>query len=230
MGSEITSLDYLGLSAILFTIGAAGVLIRKNPIVIFMCVELMLNAVNLTFIAFSSYFNRYEGQVFAFFVMTVAAAEVAVGLGIIVAIFRRRHSVQQAPALSFHGPARDAPVAVRADPLSMTMVLVVTGVGFLIHLYSIGYMEHDERYARYFTFLNLFTFAMLILVMANNYLLMFVGWEGVGLCSYLLIGFWFEKPSAAFAGKKAFLVNRVGDWGFIVGLLMIFGTFGTLTY
>src|SRR5207248_5187185 len=136
----------------------------------------------------------------------------------------------QDQALTFRAPALQVPVAVRADPLSLTMVLVVTGVGFLIHLYSIGYMEHDERYARYFTFLNLFTFAMLILVMANNYLLMFVGWEGVGLCSYLLIGFWFEKHSAAFAGKKAFLVNRVGDFGFILGLLAIFATFGTLTY
>src|SRR5207248_3120322 len=136
----------------------------------------------------------------------------------------------QDQALTFRAPALQVPVAVRADPLSLTMVLVVTGVGFLIHLYSIGYMEHDERYARYFTFLNLFTFAMLILVMANNYLLMFVGWEGVGLCSYLLIGFWCEKPSAASAGKKAFLVNRVGDFGFILGVLAIFAAFGTLTY
>src|SRR5262249_4403849 len=136
----------------------------------------------------------------------------------------------QDPVFAGRHPALDVPVAVRADPLSLTMVLVVTGVGFLIHLYSIGYMAHDPLFGRYFTFLNLFTFAMLILVMANNYLLMFVGWEGVGLCSYLLIGFWFEKPVAASAGKKAFLVNRVGDFGFILGLLMIFGTFGTLTY
>src|SRR5205085_7608033 len=134
------------------------------------------------------------------------------------------------PALSFHGPALQVPVAVRADPLSMTMVLVVTGVGFLIHLYSIGYMADDERYARYFTFLNLFTFAMLILVMANNYLLMFVGWEGVGLCSFLLIGYYFERPSAAAASKKAFLVNRVGDWGFILGMIALFATCGTLTF
>src|SRR5438876_11739279 len=93
MGSEITSLDYLGLSAILFTIGVVGVLIRKNPIVIFMCIELMLNAVNLVFIAFSRIYGQSDGQIFAFFVMTVAAAEVAVGLGIIVAIFRQRHSI-----------------------------------------------------------------------------------------------------------------------------------------
>ena len=100
---HVTSVHYLGLSAILFTIGASGVLIRKNPIVIFMCIELMLNAVNLTFITFSSFFNRYEGQVFAFFVMTVAAAEVAVGLGIIVAIFRRRHSVDVDEVNILHG-------------------------------------------------------------------------------------------------------------------------------
>jgi NADH-quinone oxidoreductase subunit L len=114
------------------------------------------------------------------------------------------------------------PFAVRIDPLSVTMMLVVTGVGSLIHLFSIGYMADDERYGRYFTYLNLFTFAMLILVLANNYVLMFVGWEGVGLCSYLLIGFWFERVSAAQAGKKAFLVNRVGDFGFILGLFALF--------
>src|SRR5216683_1406251 len=118
-----------------------------------------------------------------------------------------------------------APVALRIDPLSVTMMLVITGVGFLIHVYSVGYMAEDRLFARYFTWLNLFTFTMLLLVMANNYLLMFVGWEGVGLCSFLLIGFFFEKESAAAAGKKAFLVNRVGDWGFLVGLLLMFWTF-----
>jgi NADH-quinone oxidoreductase subunit L len=113
------------------------------------------------------------------------------------------------------------------DPLSTVMVLVVTGVGFLIHLYSVGYMAHDKGYTRYFAYLNLFTFAMLILVLASNMVLMFVGWEGVGLCSYLLIGFWFEKPSAAAAGKKAFIVNRIGDMGFILGLLFIFVAIGS---
>src|SRR5260370_30796048 len=91
-------------------------------------------------------------------------------------------------------------------------------------------MAEDRLFARYFTWLNLFTFTMLLLVMANNYLLMFVGWEGVGLCSFLLIGFFFEKESAASAGKKAFLVNRVGDWGFLLGLMLLFWTFGTLDY
>ena len=107
------------------------------------------------------------------------------------------------------------------DPLSSVMVLVVTGVGFLIHVYSIGYMGHEGGYYRFFGYLNLFMFAMLTLVLANNYLLLFVGWEGVGLCSYLLIGFWFRKQSASDAGKKAFLVNRVGDFGFTLALLLI---------
>ena len=107
------------------------------------------------------------------------------------------------------------------DPLTAVMVLVVTGVGFLIHLYSVGYMARDRSYARYFALLNLFTFAMLLLVMASNMVLLFVGWEGVGLCSYLLIGFWFEKPSAAAAGQKAFIVNRIGDAGFLLGLLFL---------
>jgi NADH-quinone oxidoreductase subunit L len=120
------------------------------------------------------------------------------------------------------------PAALLIDPLSVTMMLVVTGVGFLIHVYSVGYMADDERFARYFTYLNLFTFTMLILVMANNYLFMFVGWEGVGLCSFLLIGFFFEKETAAAAGKKAFLVNRVGDWGFLLGMMLLFWTFRSI--
>jgi len=116
------------------------------------------------------------------------------------------------------------------DPLSAVMILVVTGVGFLIHIYSIGYMHDDPGYGRYFTYLNLFIFSMLTLVLADNYLLMFVGWEGVGLCSYLLIGFWFEKKSAADAGKKAFIVNRIGDFGFLLGLFIIFWNVGSLDF
>jgi NADH-quinone oxidoreductase subunit L len=120
-----------------------------------------------------------------------------------------------------------ADLSFQFDPLAAVMALVVTGVGFLIHVYSVGYMAHDKGYARYFAYLNLFTFAMLILVMASNMVLMFVGWEGVGLCSYLLIGFWFEKHSAANAGKKAFIVNRIGDAGFILGILFIIMTVGS---
>ncbi len=112
--------------------------------------------------------------------------------------------------------------SLQLDPLSVVMAMVVSGVGFIIHVYSVGYMAKDEGYTRYFTYLNLFTFAMLILVMASNLVLMFVGWEGVGLCSYLLIGFWFEKHSAANAGKKAFIVNRIGDAGFLLGIMFIF--------
>jgi NADH-quinone oxidoreductase subunit L len=114
------------------------------------------------------------------------------------------------------------------DPLSITMVLFVTGVGALIHLYSIGYMHGQERFTRFFTFLNMFAFSMLVLVLAGNYLLLFLGWEGVGLCSYLLVSFWFEKPSAARAGKKAFVTNRVGDWGFMLAMFLIFARLGTL--
>src|SRR5574340_1120699 len=113
------------------------------------------------------------------------------------------------------------------DPLSGVMILVVTGIGFLIHVYSVGYMAHDNGYYRFFGYLNLFVFFMLMLVLANNYTLLFVGWEGVGLCSYLLIGFYYHKKSAADAGKKAFIVNRVGDAGFIIGMLLTFAVFGT---
>ncbi len=116
------------------------------------------------------------------------------------------------------------------DPLSSVMILVVTGVGFLIHVYSVGYMAHDGGYYRFFGYLNLFVFFMLMLVLANNYALMFVGWEGVGLCSYLLIGFYFHKKSAADAGKKAFVVNRIGDAGFIIGMLLMFATVGTVRF
>jgi NADH-quinone oxidoreductase subunit L len=116
------------------------------------------------------------------------------------------------------------------DPLSSVMILVVTGVGFLIHVYSTGYMAHDNGYYRFFGYLNLFVFFMLMLVLANNYMLLFVGWEGVGLCSYLLIGFYFQKKSAGDAGKKAFIVNRVGDAGFIIGMLLMMSVLGTLRF
>ena len=116
------------------------------------------------------------------------------------------------------------------DQLSLTMLLVVTGVGFLIHVYSIGYMWEDESFWRFFSYLNLFMFFMLTLVLAGNYLLMFIGWEGVGLASYLLIGFWFTKDSAAAAGKKAFIVNRIGDFGFLIGLFLMIQHFGSLDF
>ncbi|HUO65866.1 MAG TPA: NADH-quinone oxidoreductase subunit L [Terriglobales bacterium] len=121
-------------------------------------------------------------------------------------------------------------VAVQVDQLTAVMLLVVTGVGFLIHLYSAGYMRDDPGYARFFTYLNLFVFSMVMLVLAGDFLLLYVFWEAVGLCSYLLIGFWYEKQSASDAGKKAFIVNRVGDFGFGLGIMLIWTTFGTLSY
>jgi len=117
-----------------------------------------------------------------------------------------------------------ASVSFKVDRLSLLMTLVVTGVGSLIHLYSVGYMAHDKGFARYFTYLNLFLFAMLVLILGANLPLLFVGWEGVGICSYLLIGFWFEDPEKAAAGKKAFLVNRIGDLGFLLGMFLIYST------
>ena len=124
------------------------------------------------------------------------------------------------------------PWGFRLDPLSGMMLLVVTGIGTLIHVYSTAYMADEPRagVARFFCYLNLFCFFMLMLVLGNNFLVMFVGWEGVGLCSYLLIGYWYEKKSAADAGKKAFITNRIGDWGFILGVFLIFYTFGTLDF
>ncbi|HUG02000.1 MAG TPA: NADH-quinone oxidoreductase subunit L, partial [Longimicrobiales bacterium] len=129
-------------------------------------------------------------------------------------------------------PAGDLSVdaALQLDQLSLLMTLVVTGVGFLIHVYSVGYMGEDPGYARYFAYLNLFVFFMLVLVLGSSFALMFVGWEGVGLCSYLLIGFWFRDREKADAGKKAFIVNRIGDFGFLVAMFLIYARVGTLDY
>ena len=324
-GQRATSMptlnDYLVLSAVLFTIGTAGVFLRRNLITILLSIEIMLNAVNLTFVAFGRALGIADGQIIVFFVMTVAAAEAAVGLAIVIALFRhreslnpdrsrlngeafgRRHEEHEAPIrlsrvfvsswlhslmllliplLPFVGfllnaglgrrlgksrgrrhrlrrrcsprsrcrlavgvavgraaagsrgrsrrrssrgspPASSGRFTLRLDPLSALMILVVTGIGSLIHIYSTAYMheERDPEYARYFSYLNLFAAFMLVLVLGANFLVMFVGWEGVGLCSYLLIGFWYQKKSAADAGKKAFIVNRIGDFGFILGVLLI---------
>jgi len=116
------------------------------------------------------------------------------------------------------------------DQLSALMLLIITGVGFLIHLYSVGYMHDDEGFGKFFSYLNLFVFFMLLLVMGSNYLIMFIGWEGVGLCSYLLIGFWYTNPSYADAAKKAFIMNRIGDLGFLIGIFLIFATFKSISY
>ncbi|HJV90175.1 MAG TPA: proton-conducting transporter membrane subunit, partial [Holophagaceae bacterium] len=121
------------------------------------------------------------------------------------------------------------PFGFTVDPLSGTMMLVITGIGLLIHLYSVGYMHEEEGYYRYFAYLNLFVFFMLLLVLGDSLVLMFVGWEGVGLCSYLLIGYYFETDFAPAAGLKAFLTNRVGDLGVAIGMMALFAAFGTLT-
>jgi NADH-quinone oxidoreductase subunit L len=143
---------------------------------------------------------------------------------------------------SFHGPVivrlfdfiqsgkLVIPFAFQVDALSALFLLIITGVGFLIHVYSTSYMHHDEGMVKYFAFLNLFVFSMLLLVLGANYLIMFIGWEGVGLCSYLLIGFWFKNRDYTNAAKKAFVMNRIGDLGFLVGMLLILFTYGTLSY
>src|SRR3954465_13260531 len=122
------------------------------------------------------------------------------------------------------------PVAFLLGPLAAVMLFIVPFVGFLIPAYSVGYMGHEEGYRRYFAYLNLFMSAMLMLVLGNNYLVMFVGWEGGGLCSYLLIGFYYAQPFPPYAGKKAFIVNRIGDFAFLVGMFALFANFKSLTY
>lgn len=122
------------------------------------------------------------------------------------------------------------PFEFLVDPLSTLFLLIITGIGFLIHVYSIGYMHEDEGFSRFFTYLNLFVFFMLLLVLGNNYLIMFVGWEGVGLCSYLLIGFWFKNTAYNNAARKAFVINRIGDLGFLLGIILIFVTFGSISF
>jgi NADH-quinone oxidoreductase subunit L len=122
------------------------------------------------------------------------------------------------------------PFSFLIDPLSAIMLLIVTGIGFLIHIYSTGYMHSDAGFAKFFSYLNLFIFFMLLLVLGSNYVVMFIGWEGVGLCSYLLIGFWFSNPTYASAAKKAFVMNRIGDLGFLLGVFLIFTTFGSVEF
>ena len=166
----------------------------------------------------------------------IACAAIIASFGVSVAsawsVISSHHAIEQT---AFHWIASgdlSIPFSFRLDNLSALMILVVTGIGSLIHIYSTAYMheEPDSEYARYFSYLNLFAAFMLVLVLGASLPVMFVGWEGVGLCSYLLIGFWFKKPSAADAGKKAFIVNRIGDFGFILAMLLLFATFGTLDF
>jgi NADH-quinone oxidoreductase subunit L len=164
----------------------------------------------------------------------VAVPAVGLAFGVALAAFGRvwrGHETFAGPLFEWivAGSFR-APVTLQLDQLSAVMLLVVTGVGFLIHVYSIGYMHEDPDYPRFFAYLNLFVFSMVMLVLAGNFLLLYVFWEAVGLCSYLLIGFWYTKESAANAGKKAFIVNRVGDCGFALGIMLLWTTVGTLEY
>ncbi|PYS54788.1 MAG: NADH-quinone oxidoreductase subunit L [Acidobacteria bacterium] len=182
--------------------------------------------------------NGFVGKRLPKNVVAVAAAgsvgiSFLISLGLFIAMLRR--PATDLPILKdyftwIQAGAFQAQFGLMLDHLSGLMILIVTGIGFLIHVYSIGYMSHEEGFYRYFAYLNLFVFFMLTLVLANNYLLMFVGWEGVGLCSYLLIGFWFSRKAAADAGKKAFIVNRIGDFGFILAVMLIYWTFDRVDF
>jgi len=161
----------------------------------------------------------------------MSTASWVLSMYVFVEVLRHPHEAFEWDAFTWIASgALDTTWGFYVDPLAAVMLLVVSTIGMLVHYYSIGYMKGDEGYYRFFAYLNLFMFAMFILVMANNYLLMFLAWEGVGLCSYLLIGFWFRKKSASQAGKKAFLVNRVGDFGFTLGMLLMFLTFGSVQF
>src|SRR6185437_3328993 len=141
-----------------------------------------------------------------------------------------RHGVELKLFDFFHVGALKVDFGLLYDPLSAVFVLLITGVGFLIHVYAVGYMAHDSGRRRFFGYFNLFVAAMLLLVLGNNYLMLYVGWEGVGLASYLLISFWYDRPSAATAGKKAFIMNRVGDVGLLLAMFMMVATFGSLNF
>src|SRR5512133_4294985 len=174
--------------------------------------------------------RRFTRQISAGVALTFCGAAFAMALWVV-----SRFSGLNVPYVETLAPwmrAGDLSVdfAFYLDQLSLVMLLVVTGVGFLIHIYSVGYMWDDPGYYRFFSYLNLFMFFMLTLVLANSYLMMFIGWEGVGLASYLLIGFWFIRDSAAAAGKKAFIVNRIGDFGFLIALFLLIKHFGSLTF
>ncbi len=179
---------------------------------------------------FLHFFGRRIGEPYAGWIASATIGSSFV-IGLIAAVpFLRGEAHAETVYLFDWIPALGAHAELLWDPLSALMVLVVSGVGTLIHVYSIGYMHGDERFGRFFTYMNLFATSMLTLVLANNFAVLFLGWELVGLCSYLLISFWFTRPAAAAAGKKAFIVNRIGDFGFMIALMLVFTTFGTLSY
>jgi len=166
---------------------------------------------------------------------TIASLSILASFVVSVLVFMElQHSAQKENVVNvfswFNSGTLKIPFEFLVDPLSTVFLLIITGIGFLIHVYSVGYMHDDEGFSRFFTYLNLFVFFMLLLVLGNNYLITFVGWEGVGLCSYLLIGFWFKNTAYNDAAKKAFIMNRIGDLGFLLGIILIFVTYGTISY
>lgn len=176
------------------------------------------------------FFGRYLGEPRSGWLASLAvAASFVIGFVAAYPFFGGGHEAEIIRLWDWM-PAIGASLEIQWDPLAALMTLVVTGVGTLIHIFAIGYMHGDERFHRFFTYLNLFIASMLTLVLAGNYGMLFLGWELVGLCSYLLVGFWYQRPTAAAAAKKAFVVNRIGDFGFMIALMLIFTSFGTLAY
>jgi NADH-quinone oxidoreductase subunit L len=198
-----------------------------------MTVEFPALALILLFPAFGVVFNLFLGPRYGRGAVNVVGPGVMLAaFGVATWAFLTLLRMPPGSALSVHlwgwieAGRFHSELGLRLDALSGVMVMIVTGVGALIHLYSVGYMAHDEDFARFFTYMNLFAFSMLILILANNLLMMFVGWEGVGLCSYLLIAFWYTNPQYAYNGRKAFVVNRIGDAGFLLGMFTIVATLG----
>ena len=198
-----------------------------------MTVEFPALALILMFPALGVVFNLFFGARWGRAAVNVVGPGVMfAAFGVATWAFVKLLAMPAGSALAVHlwgwieGGPFHAEFAVRLDALSGVMVMIVTGVGALIHLYSVGYMAHDEDFARFFTYMNLFALSMLILILADNLLMMFVGWEGVGLCSYLLIAFWYTNPQYAYNGRKAFVVNRIGDAGFLLAMFTIVGTLG----
>jgi NADH-quinone oxidoreductase subunit L len=198
-----------------------------------MTVEFPALALILLFPALGVVFNLFFGAKWGRTAVNLVGPGVMfAAFGVATWAFVKLLAMPAGSALAMHlwgwieaGPFH-ADLGLRVDALSGVMVMIVTGVGALIHLYSVGYMAHDEDFARFFTYMNLFALSMLILILADNLLMMFVGWEGVGLCSYLLIAFWYTNPQFAYNGRKAFVVNRIGDAGFLLGMFTILGTLG----
>src|SRR5439155_1039924 len=214
MNPAATLQNYLVVGAILFGLGMIGFLARRNFIVMFLSAEMMLQGVAINLVAFGRYRGNLQGQVFVLFVLTVAACV----LSCLVLIYVTGNETRIAPYyVWFQTGNVDVGFTLRADALTAIMLVTVTFISSVIAIYSAGYMHGDPGYARYFAEIALFIFSMTGLVMADNLLVLYAFWEGVGLCSYLLIGFWFTKPAAAAAARKAFLVTRIGDLGFILG-------------